>query len=165
MKNINNYINEALIKKDTKIKSPILEDIYKHFKIIKPAYIDTADKYFKELKDNIEKWIELYKIKDVDGPYIYGDDYYSSYDPDAKKLFDFIEINNNNIFNDYKKIEKKKVKEITDNYNDWCDKNKIDPSFKYYPNKNDVPYLLGTSRRISIEISDISGAVIIYLVK
>ena len=165
MKTLNNYIFDALIKKDTKLINPIEEEIYNHFKIIKPEYIDKCDNYLKELKDTIEEWIETYDIKNVDGPYINGDNYYGE-DPNVEKLLNFIKNNYNNIFDDYKEIDKIEVNKLTNNFDDWKEPNKIDPDFLSYPQKNKRPYLLGTSKRISIHLTDItSSAIIIYLVK
>ena len=71
MKNINNYILEALIKKDTKIKEPSSLDTYKSdmsniiLSIIKK---DNTVKYSNELKafinEHIDKWFEIVKYDD-----------------------------------------------------------------------------------------------------
>ena len=71
MKTINNYILEALIKKDTKIKEPSSLDIYKAdmaniiLSIIKK---DNTVKYSNELKafisEHIDKWFEIVKYDD-----------------------------------------------------------------------------------------------------
>ena len=71
MKTINNYILEALIKKDTKIKEPSSLDTYKTdmvniiLSIIKK---DNTVKYSNELKafinEHIDKWFEIVKYDD-----------------------------------------------------------------------------------------------------
>ena len=71
MKTLNNYISEALIKKDTKIKEPTSLDTYKSdmsniiLSIIKK---DNTVKYSNELKafinEHIDKWFEIVKYDD-----------------------------------------------------------------------------------------------------
>ena len=67
MKTLNNYINEALIKKDTKISyynKELLEDILSFFSIN-----DYYDDYEK-IKQSIIDWINDYNVNDVEFYYL-----------------------------------------------------------------------------------------------
>ena len=66
MKTLNNFINEALINKNSNIKLPkeeVLSIILKGFGINDP-------KEYKEIVEAIKKWIDDYKINEIYGPYI-----------------------------------------------------------------------------------------------
>ena len=72
MKTINNYISEALIKKDTKLDFILVKDIFEYCRI----YVDfnyPKEKACIEFKKAIEKWADDFDIKYVSYPIVFGD--------------------------------------------------------------------------------------------
>ena len=72
MKSINNFINEALIKKDTKLDFLPIKDIFEYCRI----YLELDDKediYQNKFKKAIEKWASDFDIKYVSYPIVFGE--------------------------------------------------------------------------------------------
>lgn len=109
MKTLNNYINESLIKKDTKLKTDFLsvKDIFEYCKI----YWELEDKeepFQGEFKKAIEKWANDFDVKLVSYPIVFGDskdavnkikEVYKDLNLDLEKVT--FNSNSNNLYNKY----------------------------------------------------------------
>ena len=167
MKTLNNYINEALISKNTKINTdePIFDDIFKHISIYSSEDIYNEYIYLNNIKDFIKEWITKYNIKEVDGPYIY---YSQKNNKEVEKLLKFIKTYYNNIYDDYKELNYDDVEpRLKNGFKDFYERNKVVPYFnvKCFNFKCDYPVMFGTSQRLSCSCVCNSHAVIIYFVK
>ena len=72
MKSLQNYIGEALIKKDTKLDFLLVKDIFEYCRI----YLELDDEEEvcrREFKKAIEKWADDFDIKYVSYPIVFGD--------------------------------------------------------------------------------------------
>ena len=72
MKSLQNYIDEALIKKDTKLDFLLVKDIFEYCRI----YVDfnyPKEKACIEFKKAIEKWANDFDVKYVSYPIVFGD--------------------------------------------------------------------------------------------
>ena len=84
MKSINNYIQEALIKKNTKLKKPMSEkEILKYILIVwgfsDVDNYDPSDTSERQCVEGIKVWISTYNIGNIKGAYYGGDNASESY--------------------------------------------------------------------------------------
>ena len=164
MKTLNNYINEALIKKDTKITINPIDTIFDYFSLVNKKIVNNEEEYLEKLKSLISKWVNEYNIKSVDGPYIFAN---GNSKDDYEEFYDFIKNNTNMNPNEYKIMKWNDVENRLGGFNkDWGEKNKIvdhNGFASYY--KSDEPLLLGTSKRISFATTAVSNCIIIFFTK
>ena len=164
MKTINNYINEALIKKDTKITISANDIIFGYFSLVNKKTVKDKEGYLAKLKSLIDKWVNAYNIKSVDGPYIYSNDNNKN---DYEEFYNFIRNNTNINPNEYKIMKWDDVENKLGGFNkDWNDKNKVMDYDAFSPYcKSNKPLLLGTSKRISYSTTAVSNCIIIFFIE
>ena len=161
MKTLNNYLNEALIKKDTKITINANDIIFEYFSLVNKKTVNDKERYLVKLKSLIDKWVNAYNIKSVDGPYIYANDNSKN---DYEEFYNFIKNNTNKNPNEYKIMKWEDVENRLNGFNkDWNEKNKIMDYDVFAPYCiSDKPLLLGTSKRISFATTSVSNCIIIF---
>ena len=163
MKRLQEYIYEALIKKTSIINRPIIEDIYDHFALIDKKYLKDGCKedFLNTLKDGIKEWVNKNNVKNIDGPYIYS----SSGSFETSKLLNYLYKNHKEFSEDYHEMDYNEVSKRLNTFNDYYEDDRIMPEFGFYFTFQNSPFLIGTSKKISITFPGINHSVIIYFKK
>ena len=159
MKYLNQYLNEALIKKDTKIRHNLENTIFNYFYLpSEEKFLKNTEEYYEFIKEQINIWINRFNVQDIDGPYIYTNKdnyeylfkYFLNHSCDPKNK------------NDYKTINYQELSDRLNDFNDYYNSGILKPDTDhFYNNPNNSSYLLGTNKRISYSSPEITNRVVI----